>query len=346
MKVVGSEQLKKISVRTFSQAGASIEEAESVSESLVEANLLGVDSHGVLRIPEYVRRIREGEIKLGAQCAIIKETTTTALVDGGFGFGQVAAKKATCIAIEKARSNNVSVVGLIRSNHIGRLGEYTSMIAEQRMIGISFCNTAPKGGIVAPFGGATRRLGTHPFSVAFPSNSFPFLLDYATSVVAEGKLRQKYYAKEKIPEGWIVDKDGRPSVDPADFYERKGALLPFGGYKGYGLSLVIDALGGILTGAHFVSHNEFIGGNNPLIIAINISAFRPLEEFKAEVDEYFRVLKSTPPAEGFKEVMIPGEIENRTKEKRIKEGIPINDEVWLRIEGTANDLGLDLKTLL
>jgi len=344
-KIVPAEELKRVCERIFLAVGASDEEAKTVSESLVESNLLGVDSHGVMRVPDYVRMVKEGRIRVKAEVKVVREECATVLVDGGFGFGQVVARKAANIALEKALKYGVGVVGIIRSNHVGRLGEYTSFLAEHDMVGLMFCNSAPKGGIVAPYGGAARRFGTNPISIAFPSNGRPFLLDFATSVVAEGKLRRKYILKEKVPEGWIVDEHGNPSTDPADFYERGGALLPFGEHKGYALSMAVDALGGILTGAHFVSHPEFVGGNNALLIALKISSFRPVEDFKSEVDEYFKVIGSTPPAKGFQKVMVPGEMEYSVREKRLREGVPVDGEVWKRIEDVARELNLTLSLL-
>jgi uncharacterized oxidoreductase len=340
-KIVFADRLKDFCEKIFLNVGAGLEEAKIVSESLVESNLLGVDSHGVMRVPDYVRMVKEGKIKVKAEIKVVKDVGATLLVDGDFGFGQVVARKAANLVLEKAEVYGLGAVGIIRSNHVGRLGEYTTFIAEHNMVGIMFCNSAPKGGIVAPYGGAERRFGTNPISIAFPSNSRPFLLDFATSVVAEGKLRKKYMLKERVPEGWIIDREGNISTDPADFYERNGALLPFGEHKGYALSMAVDALAGILTGAHFVSHPEFIGGNNALLIALKISNFRSIEEFKSEVDEYFKVIESTLPAKGFSKVVVPGEIEYSTKEQRLKNGIPIDIEIWQRIENVARELGVN-----
>ncbi len=341
-KIVFANELKTLCENIFLSVGASSEEAKIVSESLVESNLLGVDSHGVMRVPDYVRMVKEGRIKVKAEIKVIRDEGATILVDGDFGFGQVVARKAANLVLEKANSYGVGVVGIVRSNHIGRLGEYTTLVAEHDMVGLMFCNSGPKGGIVAPYGGALRRFGTNPLSIAFPSHSRPFLLDFATSIVAEGKLRRKYMLKEKVPEGWIIDGEGNISTDPADFYERNGALLPFGEHKGYALSMAVDALGGILTGAHFVSHPEFSGGNNALLIALKISSFRPIDDFKSEVDEFFKVINSTPPAKGFQRVVVPGEIEYGIREKRLKEGIPIDLEIWQRIEDVAKELGVPI----
>ncbi|MCX8188324.1 MAG: Ldh family oxidoreductase [Nitrososphaeria archaeon] len=341
-KIIFADELKFLCEKIFLAVGADEEEAKIVSESLVESNLLGVDSHGVMRVPDYVKMVKEGRIRVRAEIKVVKDKGATVLVDGGFGFGQVIARKAANLALERANSLGVGVVGIVRSNHIGRLGEYTTFIAEHDMIGIMFCNSGPKGGIVAPYGGALRRFGTNPLSIAFPSHNRPFLLDFATSIVAEGKLRRKYILKERIPEGWVIDKEGNISTDPADFYERYGALLPFGEHKGYALSMAVDALGGILTGAHFVSHPDFVGGNNALLIALNISNFRPIEEFKSEVDDFFKVIGNTSPAKGFQKVVVPGEIEYSVREKRLKEGVPIDIEIWQRIEDVAKELGVTL----
>lgn len=341
-KIVFANELKAICENIFLSVGASDEEAKIVSGSLVESNLLGVDSHGVMRVPDYVKMVKEGKIRVKAEIKAIRDEGATILVDGGFGFGQVVARKAANFALEKANSYGVGVVGIVHSNHIGRLGEYTTLVAEHDMVGLMFCNSGPKGGIVAPYGGALRRFGTNPLSIAFPSHSRPFLLDFATSIVAEGKLRRKYMLKEKVPEGWIIDSEGNISTDPADFYERNGALLPFGEHKGYALSMAVDALGGILTGAHFVSNPDFSGGNNALLVALKISSFRPIDEFKSEVDDFFKVIGSTPPAKGFQRVVVPGEIEYDIRERRLKEGIPIDLEIWRRIEDVTNELGISI----
>ncbi len=346
MPTFTASQLRKLGTRLFEALGAPSKEAKRVADSLVKANLAGHDSHGVMRIPQYVEAIKRGQIKPGAKIEVVRETPSTALLDGNWGFGQVIAEKGMKMAMEKAKVHSISAVGLFHCNHIGRLGEYALMAAEQDMIGIVVCNAPPPGGNTAPYGGKARRLSTDPISAAVPAGKWkPFLLDFATSMVAEGKLRIKYYGGKKVPSGWIMDKEGRPTTDPKAFYDG-GAILPFGGHKGYALSLLIDILGGALTGGGCVSSREFVGGNGTLMMVINISSFTPLQEFKERVDALFEAIKDTPTAMGFKEVLVPGEPEFRTEEKRLKEGVFVEEKTWQNLTKIAEELELNLKEIM
>ncbi|MCS7113425.1 MAG: Ldh family oxidoreductase [Nitrososphaerota archaeon] len=343
MPVVEASILLDIGVAIFEALGSPRFEAEIVSSSLVEADLAGVHSHGVMRIPYYVEHVREGLIKPGARIEVVRETPTTAIIDGGGGFGQVAARRASEVAVSKAEASGISAVAAVNTGHIGRLGEYTLYIAEKGMVGLGFCTTYRAS--VAPYGGRGRRLSTAPISVAAPSDRFPFLLDYATSIVAEGKLRLKYLSREPTPEAWVVDPQGRLSMDPSDFYDRGGALLPFGGYKGYALAMAVEILSGILVGAGFPCSGCYKGMNSLLLIALDPSAFVGRGEFRSGVSSFIEAMKSTPPAEGFVEVLVPGEPEYRSREEKLRLGIPVEDEVWARIRRAALELGLDFDSL-
>jgi len=346
MPTFTASQLRKVGFAVFEAAGSPRYEAERVADSLVKANLVGHDSHGVMRIVEYFEKIKRGEIRPGAKTEVVRETPSTALIDGHWGFGQVVAEEGMRMAIEKAKTYSISSVGAFHCNHIGRLGEYSMMAAEEGMVGIIACNSGPKGGIMAPYGGAASRLSTNPLSVAVPAGKMkPFLLDFATSVVAEGKVRLKRNRRETIPTGWILDKNGRPTNDPEDLY-RGGMLLPFGAYKGYALALLIDTLGGALTGAGCTTSDEYEGGNGVLMAALNIGSFMPLEAFKKRVDDLFRSMKDTPTVSGCEEVLIPGEPEFRTEEERLIEGIFVDDETWQGVTKVAEELGLDLEKII
>jgi len=354
MPVFTVDQLKNLGIGIFKAAGASDEEAKIVSRYLVNANLAGHDSHGVIRIPQYVNMIKVGykpygylcKIKPGAQIEIVKETETTALIDGNWGFGQLIATKAMELAIEKAKKHGIGAVGAFHCNHIGRLGEYSLMAAKQDLIGLAVCNS---GRLVAPFGGMERILSTNPITVAIPAGEErTFLLDMATSVHAEGKVRVRRNRGESLPDGWIIDKEGNPSNDPEDMYAG-GALLPLGrdvGYKGFGLALIVDILGGALTGHGCTIGKEYIGGNGTFMMAIRIDRFVELEKFKERVDELFRNVKNSKKAPGVEEIMIPGEPEMNTKEERIGEGIFVSDTTWKEICKTAKDLGVNAEKLV
>jgi uncharacterized oxidoreductase len=346
MPVFKADQLVKVGAKILSAAGAPLEEATLVSEFLVKANLVGHDSHGIIRIIQYVREIEEGVIKLGAKIEIVKETNSLAIINGNWGFGQVIAKKAMEKAIEKARENAVSVACAFNCNHIGRLADYTLMASKNDMIGIAMVN-APRS--VAPFGGKERMLATDPISFAFPANmEFPFVVDVATSVVAEGKIRVMLHRGEKIPLGWIIDKDGNPSSNPEDYYNG-GAILPLGGddagHKGFGLGLAIEALCGVLAGAG-CAYMETKRGNGVFFEVININEFMPVEEFKNKVTDLLKAMKSSKPRPGFKEVIIPGEPEYLTERLRLEKGIQIPERTWEEIRSIAEKFGLDEKSLL
>ncbi len=339
-----ADQLRKVSVAMFRAAGAADDVAGRVSEALVSSNLMGFDSHGVVHIPEYVGWIREGQIDPHDNLEVVKETASTALIDGHWGFGQVVAAKGMRIAIEKAQKCQISLVAIFNCNHIGRVGEYPMMAAERGMVGVVLANAGPVE--VAPYGGVERVFDTNPISVAVPAGEMnPFLMDYATSACAEGKLRVARNRGERVPEGWILDKDGQPSTDPNDFYEG-GVILPFGGHKGYALNLLIDLLGGALAGAGCACTPQYQGGNGVLMMAIDIEAFRSLEEFKADADCLFARVKAVKPAAGVKEILIPGEPDFRAREARTREGILVEDRTWEEIAGLAKELGIDVDRLL
>lgn len=339
------EQLRTIGFEIFKAAGATDEEARIVSDLLVESNLAGHDSHGVLRIPQYVRMILNGEIKPGANIEIVRETSSTAVINGNWGFGQLIATKVMRIAIEKARRCAISSVSVYNCNHIGRLASYALMAMENEMIALMMVNGHGGDQSVAPFGGIARRLGTNPIAVAIPTEGAPFVLDITTSAAAGGKIRVKRARKEKLPEGWLIDSEGNPTTDPEVYFTQPlGALLPLGGalgHKGYGLSLVVDILAGALSEAGCSRANAPRLGNAIWACVINIESFTPIDEFKDRVQSLLEYVKSSPNAPGFSEIAIPGERSFKERCKRLKEGIFIEDETWRQIIATRRKLGLE-----
>lgn len=290
-------------------------------------------------LPRYMDQVKKGTMKFGVKVETVRETPSTALLNGNWGFGQVIGVRAMELAIKKAKDHTIGFVGVINCNHIGMLAHYPMMALEHDMIGVTLCNSSPE---VAPYGGRMRKLGTDPICVAIPANrEKPIVLDMATSVVAAGKVRAKYVKGEKTPEGWIIDNDGQPTVDPSVFMSLKGMLLPVGGYKGFGLSLVVDVLGGALTGAG-CSSTEFQRGNGVIMYAIKIESFTPATTFKERVDNLIRSIKSTPTAPGYSEILVPGEPEFRTMEERSKKGIEVDDMTWQALRSLGKELGLDI----
>lgn len=327
-----------IGTRIFIAAGAPPEEAWLVSEFLVKANLAGHDSHGIIRVIQYVNEIEKGFIRPGAKIEVVRETPSSAVLNGNWGFGQVVAKRAMELAVEKASDNAVSIVCAFNCNHIGRLADYTSIASKKDMIGIAMVNSTR---FVAPFGGKERMLSTGPMSFAYPSDlEFPFIVDVATSVAAEGKVRVALHKGEKIPFGWIIDKNGNPSNNPQDLYDG-GALLPLGGeesgHKGFGLGLAVEVLSGILTNAG-CAYEETKRGNGVFFEVINIEKFMPINEFKRRVGDLIRAMKASKPRPGFKEIIIPGEPEYLMEKVRLKEGIYIPERTWEEIKKIARKL--------
>ena len=339
MPLVPAEHLERLVTDIFVAAGTPDDLAQQVAHSLVEANLAGHDSHGVLRVASYLDFIRQGRIQPASRPETVQEGPATALVDGRWGFGQVTARYAMALAVEKARAAGVAAVAAVRCNHIGRLGEWTEMAAAGGVVG--FCCVAIGGGptAAAPYGGARRAFGTNPLSFGIPVDHTPAVVsDFATTVVAEGKLR---YAREKgvpLPEGWILDKEGRPSRDPADFYAG-GTILPFGGHKGYALALVVELLSLALTGADAAPQPDG-WHSGALFLCLNPAAFRSIEAYDRGVTAILQRVKAVPPAPGFEEVLLPGEPERRTRAERSRDGIPLPDATWETLRQCAAELGV------
>jgi uncharacterized oxidoreductase len=332
----------------FLAAGVPPEVAHRVAESLVESNLAGHDSHGVIRMEPYVEMLGDGRVNPRAEPRVVRETSTTAVIDGGWQFGQVAARQAMDVAIVKAWSNGVAVVQLYQSGHIGRLGEYAAQALTRDMIGMVTTNNHGGGQVLSPFGGIARCLSPSPIAIAVPGGrDFPIVLDMTTSVVAEGKVRVKRARGEKLPEGWILDAAGRPSTDPADLYgPPPGSLTPLGGaagYKGFGLAFMIDILSGALGGAGCSRPDPPpLRGNGVFLLAINPAAFGATERFPKEVAGLADYVRSSPLAPGCDRILIPGQVEHETRLQRLRNGIPIEDDTWSKLQSIAASLGLDV----
>ncbi len=336
MPVLSHKYLHKVAIHIYLAEGVPEREAEVVATHQVKANLVGHDSHGVILIPTYVERIHRGHIVPGASIKMANESPTTARIDGHWGFGFVVTEYAMRLAIEKARTQNVAAITVFHQSHIGRLGDYATMAAQEGMIGLITADSGAGPKAVAPLGGRARRLGTNPICIAVPSDTeATILLDMATSAVAQGKLSLARSRKERVPNTWIIDKDGNPTTDPEDYFHG-GALLPIGadqGHKGSGLSFMVEMFSGILTGLGFGLDPQARHNDGCFISVYRVDAFRPLDEFKREMREFAEFIKSSPPAKGFSEVMFPGEMEWRTEQQRLKEGVHIEDATWEEIWG-------------
>ena len=343
MPVVAVDRLTEISKAVLQASGASPEEAATVARLCVAANLAGHDSHGVIAIPTYIDRIGKNHIVPGAPFEIKQESATTTVIDGNWGFGFVVAERATKLTLEKTKKSNVAATTILRQSHVGRVAAYPLMAAKEGMIAMMTADSGRSPKAVAPFGGREPRLGTNPICIAMPSNlDGPFVLDMATSAVAAGKIKLAQAKNAKIPEGWVVDKQGNPTTDPFE-YDKGGVLLPLGGsegYKGYGLSAMVEVFSGLLPGLGFGVEPTGRHNDGCFIAMFNVEAFRPLETFKKEVTEFAAYLKATKPADGFTEILYPGEVEWRTEQTRRKSGIEVDAKTWKAFQDLGTKHGI------
>ncbi len=344
MPKIAAERLIEIGQALFEAAGTPPAEAELVMRHIVGANLVGHDLHGVIQIPTYIDRIKAGHIVPGAPWTIVQESPTTTVVDGHWGFGYVANERAMRLTIDKAKTANVAAATVFRQGHIGRLSSYTQMAAQAGMIGLITADSGRSPKAVAPFGGREARLGTNPISIAIPSDlEAPLYLDMATSAAAAGKIALAVARNQKVPDGWVIGSDGRPTNDPRQL-RQGGALLPLGGpeggYKGTGLAVMVEILCGLLTGLGFGVEPSGRHNDGCFMAVFNVAAFRPLAEFKKDVGEFAAYLKSTPPAEGSSGVLYPGEIEHRREQDRRRNGIDVEDATWFKLQTLAEGYGL------
>jgi uncharacterized oxidoreductase len=343
MPLLDAGTLERVTRDIFARLGAPAGDAAWIATLLVRANLRGHDSHGVIRIPQYVAAVTKGELNPTPKIAIVSETPTLALIDGDRGFGQVVARRGIALAIDKARAQGLAAVTLRRTNHVGRLADYAELAAAAGLIGMLWVNA--KGGLnVAPWGGAARRLGTNPHAIAIPGPGGTVAMshDFATSVWAEGKLRVKYNRGEAAPPGVMLNGRGEPSTDPKEYYtEPPGSLLTAGGHKGYGLSLAVEILAGILSGTGAASAERGPFANGTLMLCLDPGHFLAPGDFHAQVADLLGYARSAPLAAGAKEILVPGEPEARTEQERRAGGVPLDDETWRQIRACAAEAGVD-----
>jgi uncharacterized oxidoreductase len=345
MTTIGAAVLRGLTRAIFIKAGSEEREADAVARRLVGANLVGHDSHGVVRVPKYVGLMRSGAIAVNAHAEVVFESDAMAVVDGKRGFGQVIGEEAMAIGLVKVRNSGVAVIALRHASHLGRIGDWAEQCAEAGYASLHLANVVGAGAIVAPFGGRERRLATNPFAAGMPvAGGPPIILDMATSVLAEGKVMVARNAGTRLPEGAIIDGGARPSTDPADLYgPPPGALLPFGAHKGFGLALFCDLLAGILSGGG-TNHPDAAPPpgilNNMLSIILDPAAAMDEAAVKAEVEAFLAWVKSSQPLEPGGAVLVAGEPERRTRAARLSDGIPLDDTSWGELVATARELGI------
>jgi uncharacterized oxidoreductase len=313
-----------------------------MAQLLVRANLRGHDSHGVIRIPQYIASWRTGEANPTADPQVVQQGPATALVDGRLGFGQIVARRGMEVALEKAAGMGVSAVGIFNCNHIGRLADYTEMALQRSMLAILTVNAGGAGQRMAPWGGRAPRLSTNPIAFACPTgNATPISFDIATTVAAEGKVRVKRNRKERLPLGWVLDAEGQPTTDPNALYGNPpGTILPAGGHKGYCLALMIEILAGIMAHGGYSTEHPGPILNGVFMFVVDIARFVPATTFRTQVDDLVRYLKTCPTAPEVDRILTPGEPEMLTEAERRRSGIFVEDETWGQIESVARELGV------
>jgi uncharacterized oxidoreductase len=329
----------------FEAAGVPADEAAVVSRSLTGANLCGHDSHGLIRIPQYLDALADGRLKAGAPFTVVKETPALLVVDGGWGLGQVQAHRLVERLTAKAGQIGLAAGTLKHCGHVGRLGEYAETAAARRMAFIGTVNNHGFGRGVAPPGGTQARIGTNPLCLGAPTAADPVVLDIGTSVCAEGKVRVAFNKGQPVPEGWLLDPQGRPTTDPGVLYrEPRGTILPLGGaqaYKGFGIGLLLDMFAGGLSGAP-CSHpqNPNLSANAVLFILLDLDHFAGAEHFLHEVGRLADSVRDCPRVEGVREIMLPGDPERREAARRRAAGLTLDDGTWAQLAAVAGRLGV------
>lgn len=343
MPTIKAEQLNAFAVAAYEAAGTPSADARTVAAHQVGANVVGHDSHGVVLMKTYVERIDKGHIVPTARPEVLQESPATIAVNGHWGFGPVVSEWTMERIIAKARETRIASGTVREQSHVGRLADYPLMAARAGFIGMMMADSGQTPKHVAPFGGREARLGTNPLCIAFPSDlPGPIFVDMATSAVAAGKLQVARARQAQIPLGWVLDKHGNPSTDPNDYYDG-GVMLPLGGpegHKGYALSFAVETLAALLPGLGYGVDPEGRHNDGVFMLAIDPSAFAPPGEFKRQIEGFVKYLKETPPAEGFQEVLYPGELEYRTSLRRGQEGIPIEPKTWEDLSGIGARFGV------
>ncbi|MGE5513652.1 MAG: malate/lactate/ureidoglycolate dehydrogenase [Bacteroidota bacterium] len=352
MVTIKAKALEELVRDVFVKAGCSEAEGARIGKYLVSANLTGHDSHGVQRVPRYLQWMAEGEFVADRTVKVVSETPVLAVVDGQYGFGQTVAPQAVAIGIAKCQSMGLAAVALRNAGHIGRVGDWAEMAAAAGLISVHYVNAASSV-LVAPYGGVDRRFSTAPYCVGVPRmGQTPLVLDFATSIVAEGKVLNASFGGKKIPADALIAPDGKTSGDPHVLYgdytptgprnsrTGKGAIRAFGEHKGSGLALMCEILGGSLTGSGAAQEGRR-WANGMLSIYLDPARIDPEGFFPEDVRRYVDYVKSARPATPGGEVLVPGEPEERMRAERLKNGVPLPDDTWAAIMEAARKVGLD-----
>jgi uncharacterized oxidoreductase len=344
---IAAERLRELVRSVFTATGSGPHEAERIGHYLVEANLVGHDSHGVIRVPPYVEWVRAGKLLPNQQLKIVSENEAIAVVDGQFGFGQVMGEEAMKLAIAKSARHGVAVVALRNSGHIGRIGDWAEMAARAGKMSLHFVNTNGGGILVAPHGGIQRRLSANPIAAGVPTRQGPpIILDMSTCTIAEGKIKVAFNKGVTVPDNCILDGRGQPTNDPKVFYSQPpGVILPIAGHKGYALSFIVEMLAGALTGGSCSAPDVKRVVNNMTSIVIDQSFFQSRDEFDAEVERFTQFVKSSDKVSPGAEILTPGELEARNRARNVAMGIELDETTWSNLRKTAQLVGVPQPTV-
>ncbi|WP_366554253.1 Ldh family oxidoreductase [Aquibaculum sediminis] len=342
--IVDSDAFAEFLRVLLNQAGVPEADARVVSDSLVEADLRGMNSHGIIRLPVYIRRLRAGGFKADAVPEVIRESDGVALLDGKNGLGSVMTMRAMSIAIEKAKTQGIAACGVTNSNHNGEGAFYVQEAIRHDMIGMSFTTGSP---IMPVWGGTTPLTGPLPITVGVPADKeHPIVLDAALGMSSRGKILDYLAQGKELPPGWIVDANGEPTTDPK-WVNEGGWILPIGGHKGWGLIVICEMLAAVLTGSgvgkelvNLYDDVDTPQGNGQFVIAIDVSHFMPVNMFKSRVDNYIKMVKSSDKAEGVEEIILPGEKEFKNRERAKLDGMKLTKSVLDEVISEARIVGV------
>ncbi len=342
-----ADSLRTFAARLLETGGVAPDEARLVADSLVDANLRGHDSHGVMRIPFYLDAVKKGDVVPGAPFTVLKQSPSLLAADGHWGFGQTQAQRLTRQMIELCRESPIVMGTIVHCGHIGRLGEYCELAAAADLVSIVMVNTHGHARRVAPPGGKAPRLGTNPLAFGSPAPGGPIVLDFGTSATAEGKVRVKRIAGQQCPDGWLLDSDGQPTRDPNSLYANPpGTILPMGGsqaYKGFGLAMMVEILAGAVSGGVCIRETPINpNGNCVFMLVVDPAAVGGPEHFANEVAGLVEFVRGCPRIDPAQEIQLPGDPERRVLAERLAHGIPLDEGNWQELVKLAERVNVPL----
>jgi len=339
--------LEQLISAVFSKFGSHQEEADLIAQHLVKANLVGHDSHGVIRTPIYIQWLQAGKVLANRELDVVFDTPSLTVADGQRGYGQAIAKRAVDLGIAKCREHGAAVIALRNSGHVGRVGHWAELAADQRCVSLHFVNSTGMGMFMVPAGGIDPRVSINPVTIGVPvEGSHPVIFDIAAAATAEGKLKVARNQGVPVPDNWILDAKGNPTNDPNEFYgPPRGAILPFGGHKGSGLGVMVELLAGALTGGGCSQEGVTQLEQGMLSVYIDPAKLPTKDTFSQEIARYIEFVKTSRPNTAGGKVLVPGDLEAQNQAQRMAEGIELDDATWGQIVKTAEEGGVDAEVI-